>query len=100
MATRSLIKAHGARFLDPANVGSSVRWSVTADEYVSEKSGNVTLSMEAQMSLSDCSRTINWSAYNDDLLLLKVQEAIAELRNAEKVLKRVAKLREQYGSDE
>lgn len=89
--TTNLLEAHGARFLDPANVGSSVRWKVTVEQY---PKGHVR--MEGELSLSDCSRIITWSAYDNDQLLVKVQGAIAELKTMEKALKKAAALKAKF----
>lgn len=92
---KKLLEEFGARFLDPSHVGSSIRWNVNAE--LTPKGG---ITSDSEVSMSDCSRVINWSSYGDDRLLLKVQEAIAELKRAEKALKRLATLRAQHGDED
>lgn len=94
----TLLKAHGARFLDPQNVGSSIRWAVDVETWRTD-SGKVHVEFDASVNLADCSRVISWSSYGDDKLLLKVQQALVELKALEKVLKRASKLKADNSTD-
>jgi hypothetical protein len=61
MSTDIIFKAGGAEFLDPENVGSSVRWLVSAEVgKPSEQNPKGYSHMSGEVSLTDCSRTITW----------------------------------------
>ena len=92
-----LYEAHGARFLAPQHAGSSVRWAVSVTSLKHEKTGKVSVDIEGEVSLTDCSRVINWGVYQGDLLT-KVQGAIAELKAAEKALKKAKALEEKHAT--
>ena len=71
-----LREAHGARFIDPQDCGSSVRWIIDCEGHES----GVWLS--ASVSLTDCDRRISWDFSGNARLterLAKIDGAIAEL---------------------
>lgn len=95
MAAKNLFsEAHGV-FLDPLSCGSSVRYSVETVDYV-DKSGDINRStFDAGVSLSDCSRVITWSGHGKEggeIMLRKLQSAIAELYAAKRAIRAGMKL--------
>lgn len=78
----SQVTKHGARMLDPDNVGSSIRYRVTVYRGTSNR-----LCAEADVMLTDCNRSITWGAYGGDILALQARidtaiEVLTEARNA------------------
>lgn len=78
----SQVTKHGARMLDPDNVGSSIRYRATI-----YRGSNNALRAEAQVTLTDCDRTIQWNGYGSDTLALQARldtaiEVLTEARNA------------------
>ena len=78
---------HIAKFLDPQNVGSSIRFAgeVSQDEYVrSDGDRNVSRNVDMELSITDCNRTVTWSGYGDDAF----KDMRRKITHAIKVLKR------------
>lgn len=72
----------GAKMLDPDNVGSSIRYRATVFRGSSNR-----LCAEAQVTLTDCDRSITWSGYGSDTLALQARidtaiEVLTEARDA------------------
>jgi hypothetical protein len=74
---------HGAVFLDPKNVGSSIRWVVTRR-----------VATYAEVIMSDCDRHITWSGYGRDGLQQmrqKIKAALEEFRLCDEKIAEVMK---------
>lgn len=89
------------RFLDTNNVGSSVRWKVTANvTLVTPKEGApyTDPDVNAELAMSDCTRIITWSGYDHTQasMLSKVRGAIQELQACERALVRAVKQAAKY----
>ena len=95
-----LFLANGV-FLDPANVGSSVRWNVSAVRNF-RKDKPAYVNVETELSLSDCHRVINWGDYSGTGkdMLIKVSKAIAELTAFRAALQKAIKLQAKEPRDE
>lgn len=84
----SQITKSGAKMLDPDHVGSSIRYRATVYRGSSNR-----LCAEAQVMLTDCDRTIQWSGYGSDTLKLqaRIDTAIEVLHEARNAIATVAK---------
>lgn len=84
----SQVTKSGAKMLDPDNVGSSIRYRAT----VYRSSGN-RLCAEADVTVTDCNRSVQWSAYGGDILALqaRIDTAIEVLHEARNAIADVAK---------
>ncbi len=94
---KTLMEEFSATFLDPASCGSSVRWSVslTEDSLYGENKGKIpTASFGIEVGITDCNKSINWSAHDYDLADKKLYRAIAELRKARVAIATAKKLYE------
>lgn len=92
----------GHRFLDPAEVDSSVGWAIVVEthpSHVDKKGGlhNVRIELKASVKLTDCSRLITWTFaanYDEDVgeaQLTKLDNAIDQLTRARAALARAHK---------
>lgn len=94
--TKPVMEEGGSVFLDPMRVGSSIRWGVSVTRYEPKKDGRSPyLEIETEISLSDCTRIINWSDYSSNdksNQLMKVDKAIKELKAYRAALVRAQKL--------
>lgn len=85
-------KEHSAAFLDPENVGSSIRWTLHAvvRSYTPEgKEAFTGSTVDAEVSLSDCSRVITWSAHGRgtyEQMIRKLDAALVQLVNCRDAL--------------
>jgi hypothetical protein len=57
------ISRHDAVFLDPARVGSSLRYIISASAHTSKNGAAHDREFNCDLKLTDCHETISWSAY-------------------------------------
>lgn len=87
-----LFHSHGAIFLDPGSVGSSVLYRMEADR----KDPNSELEYTVQIELRDCDRTIRWGLWDDhaadtlENVRRKLDRTISILKDARRELERMA----------
>ncbi len=91
--SKTVYKAMGYSFLDPARVGSSLRWRITVNaeatgsEAKYDKKGSSYV--DGAVYLTDCHRTIEWWLGRSSLD--KLDAAIRELTEARKALAQAIK---------
>lgn len=88
-------KSHGAEFLDPAEVGSHIHWTIAArvhETAVDGKPIKTSRDGEVTVNLGDCSRSIGWSCYvhsADETFMSmhrKLDRAINQMRECQRQL--------------
>lgn len=94
-----IFTSHGAAFLDPASVGSSVRYEMKAHRYEYKRDGRepkVTFDYEMTVELRDCDRTVRWGLWTDHgdqsltNMRLKLDVAISVLKEARRKIEEMA----------
>lgn len=79
---QSKVHGQGAIFLDPINCGSSIRWHITDCGYGKYPQPS------CDISLTDCSRSINWSQECTEEGISKINKAIKILMHARALMKK------------
>lgn len=98
-------KQHGAEFLDPENVGSSIRWKV--ESTVKQHKGtdktppHTTGCIDTEIHLTDCSEAISWSDYGATAedMNRKIDRTINQLREYQRALAAAEKSVKKYHTD-
>lgn len=83
---KTLFSDHGAAFLLPEKVGSSIRWTVSVSKLEDAKE-DIRPTFNAEVAITDCTRAVTWSVYGGDEaedMLVKIDNAIFQLKAARK----------------
>lgn len=102
MSCDKIFSAADGKFLQPEEVGSSIRYQFTATARVPKDPKEASVQVEGEIALSDCNRIITWSWYDaDEDGLQRLDAAIAMLQQARaamtKALRVAARKRKQLG---
>lgn len=58
-------RRHRAKFLAPEAVGSSIRYVIDAKLHESERTGDYSITFDAELNITDCDNQVRWEAYGD-----------------------------------
>jgi hypothetical protein len=95
MSTKYIFEEIGFGFLDPRNAGSSLRWTVDAKASFDADSEKY-ISVNGSISLTDCSRAINWELGYSDHYDDKLTKAIDELVRCRSALRKARKAADKW----